>query len=244
MTGVHCSCCSGAHNYPMEVAVDTATWQTVISAFSTPMLWFLSPHTHSRGPHFMLCSLPPRTAPHGASTSRRCTPYKRWVSLPKLDSRAVPYHAGLCTDFHFVPLKLARWQLGWSARAAPCLQGPWGSAWMWLWGHCSTDCSSYKRRYHPAFCHLHRDDICQLHFKQLFCLTYFTLVKDPPWPPVPCAPACTGPTLPTLGANPKAPFHVSFWITKISSAWPVQDNFETVTPWFMRNVVNTWEKCF
>lgn len=130
MTGVHCSCCSGAHNYPVEVAEDAATWQTVISAFSTPMLWFLSPHTHSRGPHFMLCSLPPRTAPHGASTSRRCTPYKRWVSLPKLDSRADPYHAGLCTDFHFVPLKLARWQLGWSARAAPCLQGPWGSAWI------------------------------------------------------------------------------------------------------------------
>lgn len=80
--------------------------------------------------------------------------------------------AGLHTDFHFVPLKLAHWQQGWSARAAPCLQGPQGRAWMHLQGHSSTDCSSYKKRYHPAFCHLHRKDIWQLHFNQLFCLSY------------------------------------------------------------------------
>lgn len=79
--------------------------------------------------------------------------------------------AGLCTDFHSVPLKLAHWQQGWSDRAASHLQGPWGRAWMsagaqlywWLLLQKETPLCllpSLQRGY------------WQLHFNQFFCLSY------------------------------------------------------------------------
>lgn len=190
----------------MEVAADAARWQTVISAFSTPMFCFPSPHAHSRGPHFMLCSLPHRTAPHGACTSLRCRHDKRWVSLPKLDSRAVPCQGSLCTDFHFVPLKLAHRQQGWRARAAPCLQGPRGRAWLCLQGHSSTD----KRRHHPAFCHLYRHEIWQLHFNQIFCLSCLFHPCERSSMTSSAVPQQYWSHSPYSWANPKSPFHVNF----------------------------------
>lgn len=231
MTGVHCSCCSGAHSYPVEVAVDAMRWQTVISAFSTPMLCFLSPQKGIQwGAPFLLCSLPPRTAPHGASSSRRCTHYKGWVS-----QQSCPIPRQDYSDFHFVHLELAHWQPGSSARAEPCLQGPPGRAWMWLWGHSSMDSSSYKRRYHPAFCHLYRFGSC-ISISLFVFPTYFTLVKVPPWPPLPC------PSMYSPYSWGKPQVTISYKLSfEISSAWLVQDNSETGTLWFMRNDVNTWK---
>lgn len=207
---------------PRGGSSNAATWQTVISARSTAMLWFPSPHPHSRRPHLKLCSLPPRTAPHGASTSTRCTPYKRWVSLPKLDSRSVPYQgrtvhwfplcvfkagtltAGLKCQSSTLPARALRksldvavgsplyWQLLLQKEIPPCLLP---SLQRWY----------LAAAFQPAF-------LSFLLISPLWRILHDLLGH---------APACTGPTVPTLGANPKAPFHVSFRIIKISSAWPV-----------------------
>lgn len=77
-------------------------------------LWFqLSAHpcfafcplTHAAGDPILCSALYLAGAPHGASTSRRWTHYKRWVSLPKLDNTAVPYQGRTMHWFPLCPFK-------------------------------------------------------------------------------------------------------------------------------------------
>lgn len=162
-------------------------WQTVISASSTSMLCFLS-LTHTAGDP-ILCSALYHTGQHPMML-----PLLEDVHITKGDFPCPSWtaelshtKAGLCTDFHFEPLKLAHWQQGWSARAAPCLQGPRGGAWMCLWGTplLMAPLTKGDTTLPSALSTEMMLGSCISTSFSVFP-PYFTIVKDPPGPPLPC----------------------------------------------------------
>lgn len=216
----------------MEVAVDAERWQTVISAFSTPMLCFLSSPMQG-GTHFMLCSLPRSTAPHGASTSRKCTHYKRRVSLPKLDSTAVPFQGRTVHWFPLCAFKTGTLTAGlkWQSSIPPArtlrksLDVSAGAQLYW--------CLLLQKETPLCLLPSLQRGYWQLHFNQFFCLSYLFHPRERSPMTSPAMPQHVLVTQSLQMGQTKSPFQASFHLRflqhgpcKIILKWLLHDLWE------------------
>lgn len=159
-TGARGSCCSGAHNYPSD-----RLW---LQLPAHPCVAFCPSPTQQGTPFYaLLCTtqhpmmLPLLEEIHITKGDFLCPSWTAELSHTK---------AGLCTDFHFA-FKAGTLTAGLKCQSSTLRARALRRSLDVPVGDTSTDGSSYKRRYHPAFCPLYRDDAWQLHFNQLFCLS-------------------------------------------------------------------------
>lgn len=144
-------------------------------------------------------------------TSRRCTHYKRWVSLPKPDSRAVSYQGRTTHWFPLCAFKAGTLTAGLKCQSSTLparaprksLDASAGAQLYWL--------LLLQKEVPPCLLPSPQKGYLAAAFQPVF-LSF--LLISPLWKilhDLLCnAPACTGYTVPADGANPQSPVQVSF----------------------------------